>query len=197
MAYCTTEDLRAHLGDTGDRLDEALLQAAIDAATGDVDEHTGRRFDLDVSATARVFDGCGSSRILIDDIGSLTGLAVETSADGSTWSAVAVSDYEPLPLNANSNPASAYAWWWLAESPSATAGTWAWARRVRVTARWGWSAVPAQVKQATILRAVALFKRKDAPHGVAGFDGFGVVRLRQDPDVEALLQPFVRSFGIA
>jgi len=168
VAYCTTEDLRAHLGDTGDRLDEALLQAAIDAATGDVDEHTGRRFDLDVSATARVFDGCGSSRILIDDIGSLTGLAVETSADGSTWSAVAVSDYEP-----------------------------AWARRVRVTARWGWSAVPAQVKQATILRAVALFKRKDAPHGVAGFDGFGVVRLRQDPDVEALLQPFVRSFGIA
>jgi hypothetical protein len=66
-----------------------------------------------------------------------------------------------------------------------------------VTARWGWSAVPAAVKTATVLRAVNLFKRKDAPHGVAGFDGFGVVRLRQDPDVMVLLQPYARQSRIA
>ena len=82
----------------------------------------------------------------------------------------------------------------------AFAGTvsWTWARRVRVTARWGWSAVPDAVNEACILRAAALYKRKEAPFAVAGFDGFGAVRLRaQDPDVSALLGSYIRPDGIA
>lgn len=64
---------------------------------------------------------------------------------------------------------------------------------VQVTARFGWSAVPYQVNEATILKAASLFKRKDAPFGVAGFNEFGAVRItRKDPDVLELLSDFAR-----
>jgi hypothetical protein len=63
---------------------------------------------------------------------------------------------------------------------------------VRVTARWGWSAVPTAVKQATILLASRGFKRYDSALGVAGFGDLGAIRVsRTDPDVTALLEPYV------
>lgn len=67
---------------------------------------------------------------------------------------------------------------------------------VQITAVWGWPAVPEPVKQAARLLTVAGWKRKDAAFGVAGFDGFGAVRVREDPDVARLLAPFKRP-GIA
>ncbi len=64
-------------------------------------------------------------------------------------------------------------------------------KAVRVTAKWGWPVVPDAVKEATILVAVALYKRPDAPFGVAGFDQFGAVRVRDDPTVVELLARYV------
>lgn len=193
--YCTVADLRTQLGDTGSRLDEGELQRAVDAASREIDAFTGRRFWLDTEPSTRLYEG-GCSRTLIDDVGSLDDLEVATSADGSTFGiALAADAFELSPLGADARGEDAWAFWWLAEAPGGT--TWAWARRIRVTARWGWSAVPAQVEQAAILRATNLFKRKDSPHGIAGFADFGAVRIRQDPDVAALLAPFVRGYGIA
>ena len=191
MGYTTVAELRSQLNDTRDLNDSGELQAAIDAASREIDEHCGRNFDLDASASTRLYEPSGSTRLPIDDIGSTSGLIVEYSADGSTYTMVAASNYELLPLNASSAAGGAYAWWWLAEAPAATT-SWAWARRVRVSARWGWSAVPAQVRQACLIRAAAIYKRRESPQGVAGFGEFGVVRLRADPDVAILLQPFVR-----
>jgi hypothetical protein len=63
---------------------------------------------------------------------------------------------------------------------------------VRVTAVYGWPAVPAEVNMATVIQASRLFKRLDAPLGVMGFGDMGVVRVSRyaDPDVEQLLSPF-------
>lgn len=194
--YATVAEVRAQLGDAV-RLtaDATEVQAKIDAASRQIDDFCERRFDLDASASARVYDG-GCAELLVDDIGSASGLVVESSADGVNWSTVTAAAYELRPLNAAGRSPTAYAWWWLAESASSVTA-WAWARRVRVTARWGWSAVPAPVHEACVLRAVGLFKRKDAPHAVAGFDGFGAVRIRPDGDIGALLAPYVRPGGIA
>ena len=64
---------------------------------------------------------------------------------------------------------------------------------LQVTAKHGWSAVPDDVAQACILKAAALFKRKDAPFGVAGFGEFGAVRIgKEDPQVIELLQEYRR-----
>ena len=203
-SYCAVADLRNQLQDSGNRFDATQLQTKIDVASRDVEDHCARRFDLDPVASTRVYpvasvrvyDEAGCAKLLVDDIGSAAGLVVESSADGSTWTTVAASGYELRPLNAPSTDPNAYAWWWLAEAPAASS-TWAWARRIRITARWGWSAIPSKVAEATLLRATGLWKRRDSPMGVGGGTDFGYYRIRQDPDVEALLARYVRPEGIA
>jgi hypothetical protein len=176
----------------GDR--DGRLGIALSAAARAVDSFTGRRpggFYLSPTATSRTYETCatlyanGRYQLLVDEIGSLTGLIVEIGA-GTTWSAV--TDYRVSPPNA------------LADGQpitSITSPTWWGDELVRVTARHGWPVTPPQVASATLIQATRLYKRKESPDGVAGDGSLGVVRLaRVDPDVQALLSPFVLP-GIA
>ncbi|MFI5955816.1 phage gp6-like head-tail connector protein [Cryptosporangium sp. NPDC051539] len=195
-SYCTVDELRARLNDTRETLDADELQSKIDTASREIDLHCGRRFWLDSVATPRVYEGC-SRQVLIDDVGDTTGLIVEGAADGVSYSAIAANAYELQPLNAAGDGLVPHAWWLLAESPY-PASMWVWQSRIRVTARWGWSAVPTQVHEAALLRAAALFKRRESPTGFAGLGEFGVMRVRPgDVDVTVLLQKFVRPDGFA
>lgn len=187
--YCTPAQVRAELADVKDAIDETLIAKAVTAASRAVEDWCGgRSFGLDVSATSRVFRPCDTAVADVDDIGSDIGLVVETW-DGVSWASWAADDYQLEPLNAGSR-ATAFAW----SQVVALSGGWPVGGRrptLRITAQWGWSQVPAQVEEATILRAVALFKRKDAPFGVAGFGDFGALRItRQDSDVVSLLSRF-------
>jgi hypothetical protein len=186
--YTTAGDLRARFA-LDDFNDDTLLNHAIDAASVAIDDETGRRFYLDEEPSARQYRRVDSTvsepdgeLFLVDDIGSLTGLVVELG-DGTTWTAV--TDFSPEPLNA------------LTQSKPVTQlrrnlGVWPdW--QVRVTARWGWPAVPTPIKNATEILASRLFRRKDAPFGVAGFADFGAVRLVMDPDVARLIGPYQLS----
>jgi hypothetical protein len=187
--YATVEQVRAELGDDGGQLPVALLEKAVNAASRAVDEWTGRRFWADEDPVTRrypraeVVDGS----VTVDDISTTTDLAV--TVDGQAWTLD--SDFELGPANADAD-GGAFAWWELAGLGRAFPA----APRVTVTARFGWSAVPVQVEEATILRAVAIFKRKDAAYGVADFGEFGPVRItRKDPDVMDLLAPFQRAMA--
>lgn len=190
--YATVEQVRAELGDDGETLPLPLLEKAINAASRAVDDWTGRRFWVDESVSARRYRADGPYVAEVDDISTTTGLIVETdpSADGSwstTWTLD--DDFELEPEHAEAG-GGASAWWRLVavgglRFPSARR------RTLRVTAAWGWSEVPPQIEEATILRSVALFKRKESPYGVADFGEFGPVRItRKDPDVMDLLRPF-------
>jgi hypothetical protein len=65
---------------------------------------------------------------------------------------------------------------------------------VRVTAQWGWEAVPPDVKQACKIHASDTFQLKDSRMGVAGSDQFGtIVRVRDNSAVAAKLKNFVRD----
>jgi hypothetical protein len=169
-----------------------LLQLALDTAHEDVNEHCGRRFYLDPAVSARTFrlqervvycrDG---QQLVVDDIGDPAGLIVEVGS-GTSWT-VQTSLVEATPENA------------IAQGKAITGLLMAasyWPidpfTRVRVTAKWGWPVVPNKVRQATLIQAVRLFKRKDSPEGILGSAEWGAVRLsRVDPDVEALLAHFV------
>lgn len=201
--YATVADLRAQLGDVAARVDTATLQRLLTTASREVDRWVGRKFWLDPAPTTRVYDITSSAgddgQILIDDIGSRAGLSVGAGLDGTTWDALDSGSYELQPLQSDLVDPDAYAWWWLAESAATwngEYGSWLWNRRVQITARWGWSAPPSAVVEATLLRATNLFKRKDAPFGVAGFDAFGSVRVRRDPDFVDLLAPYKRQVSI-
>ncbi|MBD2900763.1 hypothetical protein amrb99_97720 [Actinomadura sp. RB99] len=192
MEYVTVEELRGQLADVKEKVAEELLAPAVVAASRAVEDWTGRStFGLADVATARLLRPTGPEVTDVPDIGALDGLVVETrTGRGAEWRTLDPDDYQLEPLDAPDRPA--YTWTQLA----ALSGPWPRVGRrpsLRVTARWGWSSVPEQVKRATLLRAVALYKRRDSPLGVAGFGDFGAMRItRQDSDVVALLAPFQR-----
>lgn len=199
--YCTADEVKAQLGDTDGKLSLPLLEKAISATSRAIDKYCGRRFWQDDVLAVRVYRPADSCTVAVDDISTATGLVVKTDQDRdgvfeTTWAIG--TDFQLEPLNADAN-GGAYAWTRVAavgtsRFPCAQYGTYAryglHRPTVQVTAKFGWSAVPDDVNEAAILKAVSLFRRKDAPFGVAGFGEYGVVRIRHDPDVVDLLDPF-------
>lgn len=180
--YATLPELKAMRG-IDDTDSDLILGKALTVASRRIDGKTGRRFWLDDTAVARTFSAVGrvapDGRLLVDDIGSLDDLVVETGSTGS-WSEFA--DYETGPDNALSQG------WPITELTAS-----GWTYRVRITARWGWPAVPEDIQMATLMLASRLYLRKDSPQGVLNSAEWGPVRVsRWDPDVEALVAPYVQ-----
>jgi hypothetical protein len=175
-----------------DTVDDAAFLTRLWRASRAIDVRCrgeGGHFYRDSSATARTYRTRGrvtrdrdGELLLVDDIGSTTGLVVEVG-DGTTWTAV--TDYFTEPENA------------LARGHAITAlrrdyGCWCTNTRVRITAPWGWPTVPANVSEATWLLANRRFMRRDSPEGVAGWSDQGPIRVsRFDSDIEDLLGPYV------
>lgn len=193
-AYCTIAQLRTHFGDSGSSLNLELLERAINATSRAIDKFCGRRFWIDSAVAVRVYRPELDDLAWVDDIATTTGLIVKTDSTGdgtyaTTW---ASTDYELQPLNADSN-GQAYAWTRIAAVDRYLFPTSGKVAPLQVTAKFGWSAVPDEVEQACILRAAAVFKRKEAIEGVASFEGVGVIRInRKDADVYELLYPFAK-----
>lgn len=188
--YATLAELKTQLGIT-DAVDDTPLGAALTAASRAVDEHCGRKFSA-AASSSRVYEARWSDLLYVDDIASLTGLAVKTDDDDdgtfeTTWTVT--TDFVAGPPNAIADglPVTRLAAVGSKRFPASVRPT------VEVTASFGWAAVPAQVKTATLIKAARLFRRKDTPEGVAGTGEFGVVRITsEDVDVKALLAPLVR-----
>ncbi|MFE2353063.1 phage gp6-like head-tail connector protein [Streptomyces parvulus] len=192
--YVTADDLRLQLGiDEDDAPKVARAARAVRAASRAIDKATGRPghgFWLDDTAKTRTYrldgrivcEGDGDV-LLVDEIGDTTGLLVEASS-GDSWSAI--TGYEARPDNALADGKPV-------DSLLRLGSTWGLAStRIRVTARFGWPAVPDDIAEAAMIQASRLFKRADSPEGVMGSAEWGVVRLsRRDPDVWNLIEPYV------
>lgn len=187
--YCTVAELRNAIGDDSQKLQTTALEAAISAASRWIDRRCGRRFWLDASTQARLFRPETATKMWVYDIGDTTGLTIETGTGGTFDTTLSASDYVLGPLA--SEEFGPYAYWTISTVNGVTFPMDGWQPTVRVTAKFGWSEVPPQVQQACLLRAASLFKRKDAPFGVAGFGDFGAVRVRPDIDVDALLADYM------
>ncbi len=183
--YVALSLLKASFGTTDGNRDD-LLSAAIAAASRMIDRSCGRRFYLDGVVSQRTYRS--SDRVLcrddgelliVDDIGSTSGLIVETASVGGTYEAV--TGYETSPENASARglPVTGLL---------LTSGVWR--SRVRVTAQWGWPAVPDEISQAALIQSSRLYKRKDSPEGIIGSaDWGGALRMsRVDPDVFELIK---------
>jgi hypothetical protein len=192
--YCTLSQLRDQLSDSKDLATEGILERAINAASRWIDDVCGRHFWPETAATARRYRPDDPDVAWVHDISTTTDLviATDTTGDGTYATTWASTDYDLEPLDADKD-GTAYAWWRICAVDRYTFPTTARRPPLRVTAKWGWSAIPDDVTQACVLRAAGLFKRKDSPHGITAFDGFGAVRVtRSDPDVMALLNNYIR-----
>lgn len=187
--YVTVAELKAYLR-IGDAVDDAELGFAITAASRAVDRAANRQFGLVAAPEARKYTARWDRRICrwvveIDDLMTVAGLTIATEAG-------AITEYDVQPANA---AVDSFPWLRFVVRPESAAKPSAEQDAVTVTARYGWTAVPGAVKQATLLQASRFFKRRDAPFGVAGSPEVGSeLRLlaKVDPDVAVALGPYVR-----
>lgn len=200
--YCTSVELKAYerVSHTDDDTQVAL---AISAASRAVDRFCSRQFGLVGSAEDRFYTPQWDKRrgrwfVDIDDLQTTVGLLVFADLDGSGDYATDLTDYGALkPVNA---AAESRPWTRLVVLPASPVTLCADEDSVQVTAKFGWTTVPTQVKQATLLQALRFLQRRDAPFGIAGSPDVGSeVRLlaKVDPDVEVILGPFRRWWGAA
>lgn len=173
---------------------DAKLNAAISSASRAIEDHCRRQFNTDGVSTARVYEPTAAHLVTVEDFYDTASLAVQRRTIGSsTWQpAWSTADYELIPRNGvvNGQPGWPYR---ILKLPY---WTYLWSTdRIQVTAKWGWSSVPASVVQATYIIAAQYYKLPDAPFGVASFgsgsDGFSAVRVRDVPQAWSLLCPYV------
>ena len=195
--YCTLADLKAALR-VQDSIDDSLLELAIESASREIDGYCERVF-YSTSGT-RVYAPTNIYTVTTDDIISVTTL--KSSSDGVTYDITwQTSDYQLEPLNGVAGglvtPYTRIRATGNYLMPSFSAGTfYELEALIQVTGVFGWSALPAAIRQATVILAMRLFKRLDAPLGMISND-LGSMRVgRFDPDVEALVAPF-RKVGAA
>lgn len=207
MAYATLAELKTFVSiPTADTLDDVALQVALDAASGQVEGFCDRLFTADGSPVTRWYVVGGDvTAIEVDPISTTTGLVVATddNADGTaetTWTLN--TDYRLEPINA-ALLTPARPWTRIVGLGTRFFPRLLYGRPgVSVTAKFGWpgGTPPQQVKLATLIQASRLFKRKDAPFGVAGSVEFGSeMRLLNelDRDAQNLLRPFRRNWWVA
>jgi hypothetical protein len=148
---------------------------------------TGSGAPTDSAApTTRLFQPAYADRLIVDDFYTTTGLVFETGS-GSTWDPEDLDDLVLKPLNGIRDGMSGWPYFRIEGSGVAGPAT---EPTVRITAHWGWSAIPAPIIRATKLLAAETFKLREAPFGVAGWSDFGVVRVRDIPKVAKILYPF-------
>lgn len=185
--YCSLADVKAALR-VQDAIDDALIEVAIESASREIDNFTGRTF---TNGTAtRVYSADTSYLVETDDLVSVS--AIQTAPlDHNFTQDWASTDWQLEPLNGISGglaqPATrirAVGNFLFPATPYAA---------VKVTGVYGWASVPTDIRLACILQSQRLWKRFDSPLGIAGFGDMGAIRVtRIDSDVQALLMPFVR-----
>ena len=192
-AYTTVAEVR-RIFSKPDTLD-AVYESAIRAATEHIDSLCSRRFDLTVAGVKEYeveldYLGGRHAEMTIDDIavGGDTTPTVEQAAypdDADLWETVDGG-------------------WWL--GPRSPEYGWpyvefvvrsprSWQGFIRVTADFGWDAVPAPVQRACHRLAARIMNREDSVMGIQTSTEFGkaISFARPDPDTARLLRAYKKT----
>lgn len=185
QGYATLAQVKAALRIT-DSVDDSLLEMAIESASRAIDQYTARNF-YNAGTAVRYYAPSDSLNVEIDDMISLSSLQTMSDDDqvyDTTW---ASDDYQLEPLNGIVD-GIAQPYNHIRAIGDYTFLTLGGEATIKVTAVWGWSAVPIQVTQATVIQASRIFKRLDSPLGIiSGELGSMRVGSRLDPDVAQLV----------
>ena len=194
--YVTLEELKVYLQIAPEKLVyDQRLNDARNSASREVEQFCGRQFNRDEIASTRMYQPESDSLVVVDDFYTTQDLVIESEDYYDPDYMYLVDEYQLFPLSGvvDGRPG------WPYGSIRADEHTFPWYGRrahrgiVHVTARWGWETVPSNVKQATFLLAGQTFKLAEAPFGVTGMDQFGVVRVRDLPQVASKLNRFVTT----
>jgi hypothetical protein len=197
--YISVSDFKSRVGITT-TTEDLRIGEHVTAASRRVDGICRRTFAPHTgAATTRTFRPTNAKRVYVDDCYDITAVDVDAADDGTfatPWTASV--DYETGPDNGVGQDGSTghpvhvliavgttYAF------PCRTAR-----RSVRVTAKWGWEAVPDAVTEATYLLAHRLYYEVKVPGGVTAPNvDFGLPGspLSRPYTAEGLLRPYVND----
>lgn len=187
-SYASEAELESRLGADDDGTYVAVLAAASRA----VESYCRRQFNKTTVAVPRRFRPLDWRRLPVDDFHTVTGLVVDSG--GTVWTAT---DYDPQPWNGIINGQSGWPFFNL----FAVNRSWSQSAAITITAQWGWAAVPAGIKEATL--AVAEDMHSKAPGKTRSFaiDGYSesfMVGDGDQPGPYAAAEPYCRKrFGVA
>ena len=173
--------------------DTGLIERVLCAATAWIEspQGCGRSFTLDTSDVTRTYYPYEVGRVLVDDLVTVTSIALDTVYNRTFSVVLQPSDYLLWPLD---GPPYQEIRSWHYASHYVLPG-----QLVQVVGRAGFTntsgVAPAAVQQACLLLAARWFERRVAPFGVIEVPSTG--RMAQiageDQDVQLLLGPYVHS----
>ena len=183
--YVTLDQMVTEIGTGADPSKGVAAEAAITAASRQIDDYTGRRFWRDAVVVAREFYADDAGELMsmpgaVMDISTTTGLIVKLDdGDNGTFSRTLTinTDYVLTPANAadDGEPFTSIRLvdgnYYFPRSSSGRPG-------VQVTARFGFTAVPSAIAQACLIQSVLLYKATDAAMGGLSFGDAGFMRVR-------------------
>lgn len=192
--YATLQEVKAAARIT-DTVDDSLLEISIESVSRMIDGYCERRFFTNGTET-RFFAAHSQYVVLTDDIAG-TAITLETAPalDGEYSETWTPSDYQLEPLNRSASglafPVTRIRAVGDYVFPYDSLGE----TGVKITGVFGFgTAVPVQVKQATIIMSLRQFKRYDSPLGIGGWNDLGAVRVGKfDPDMQMLLAPYRKT----
>lgn len=169
------------------------LEIIIEAVSRLIDEKCGRAFYS--TSEVRYYTATDSYLIEVDDIASSSGVTIETDLNGDgafeyTWGST---DY--VLAGGYNNALRGWPYTQIETTPQGLYWFPSVRRGVKVTAPFGWQSVPKQITLACLLQSNREFRRFFTPLGQAGASAVGTITLTipaLDPDVEKLIQPYVR-----
>lgn len=184
--YVELHDLKDYLGIKQSKIDnDGNLESAIRSASREAEQICNRQFNRVEVATPRLYRANGparsnfsppGNRVIVDDFYTTDDLVVEYDSTGfGDWVTIPATDYEVYPYNGIVNGLPGWPFYQI------TIVSWYFPRlynfrkqaAFRVTAKWGWEAVPADVRQAVMMLCGDTYQQKDSPYGVMS-DQYGV-----------------------
>jgi hypothetical protein len=202
--YIEEEEFRDFVKD-GSTLDAAAIKASITTASRSIDQTCKRRFWLDDTPRDVLFttnsiwalefvDGDGQQW----DLATTDGLAVAVDLSGTGTYSTTLTLNTHFMLSPVNQSRYGQPWPYTSLQVLSNGGGTlplsypGYPETVKITGTWGWPTVPDAVRFATKLAANRYFGRGSTRYGTAGFDASGyAMRIRQDPDIMALLEPFM------
>lgn len=169
---------------------DTILENVIEAASRAIDGFTNRHF-FQAAGVTRHYTGEFGDLLFVDDLVNVTTLTTDEDGDRTYETAWATTDFDLEPFNAadDNRPFTK-----IRTTPNGVRAFPRIRRGVEIVGDWGWPAVPDAITEATLIQAFRLYKRKDAPFGVAGNAELGQLQVLRmlDPDVKGLIAPYRR-----
>lgn len=190
--YCTLSEVKAALR-ISDTNDDALLENAIEGASRRIDGYCDRFF-YQKNATAKFFTRY-EYKLQVPDFVSISSLKTDNDGDGiyeTTWSASQYS-LEPTDGSITGIPFRRII---AVQGSSFPVFTDPARPPIEITATWGWSAVPDDVREACVLLSMRGFARYNAALGVVGFADMAITVRAVDPDVRDMLNPYKKQVAV-